>query len=78
MKESGVRQYDAKIDWNRLDVLVGALRNRVQLETCLQYKFYHIPTSKIKDADLRIHYVAIYQSINIFGREVRIGYYDEV
>lgn len=58
--------------------MFGALRNRAQLDTCLKYKFYHIPASKIRDADLPIHYVAIYQSINIFGREAGIRYYGEV
>ena len=74
----GIEDKLAKIDWNQRDVLVGALRNRAQLDTCLKYKFYHIPASKIKDADLPIHYVAIYQSINIFGREAGIRYYGEV
>ena len=72
----GIEDKLAKIDWNQRDVLVGALRNRAQLDTCLKYKFYHIPASKIRDADLPIHYVAIYQSINIFGREA--GIYGEV
>lgn len=74
----GIEDKLAKIDWNQRDVLVGALRNRSQLETCLNHKFYHIPASKIKDLDLPIHYVAIYQSINIFGREAGIRYYGEV
>lgn len=74
----GIEDKLAKIDWNQRDVLVGALRNRAQLDTCLKYKFYHIPASKIKDADLPIHYVTIYQSINIFGREAGIRYYGEV
>ena len=74
----GIEDKFAKIDWNQRDVLVGALRNRAQLDTCLKYKFYHIPASKIKDVDLPIHYVAIYQSINIFGREAGIRYYGEV
>lgn len=74
----GIEDKLAKIDWNQRDVLVGALRNRAQLDTCLKYKFYHIPASKIKDVDLPIHYVAIYQSINIFGREAGIRYYGEV
>ena len=68
----GIEDKLAKIDWNQRDVLVGALRNRAQLDTCLKYKFYHIPASKIRDADLPIHYVAIYQSINIVGREAGI------
>lgn len=74
----GIEDKLAKIDWNQRDVLIGALRNEVQLETCLKHKFYHIPASKIKDVDLPIHYVAIYQSINIFGREAGIRYYGEV
>ena len=74
----GIEDKLAKIDWNQRDVLVGALRNRSQLNTCLRHKFYHIPALKIKDADLPIHYVAIYQSINIFGREAGIRYYGEV
>ena len=74
----GIEDKLAKIDWNQRDVLVGALRNRAQLDTCLKYKFYHIPASKSRDADLPIHYVAIYQSINIFGREAGIRYYGEV
>lgn len=74
----GIEDKLAKIDWNQRDVLVGALRNRAQLDTCLKYKFYHNPASKIRDADLPIHYVAIYQSINIFGREAGIRYYGEV
>ena len=74
----GIKDKLAKIDWNQRDVLVGALRNRAQLDTCLRHKFYHIPVLKIKDADLPIHYVAIYQSINIFGREAGIRYYGEV
>lgn len=74
----GIEDKLAKIDWNQRDVLVGALRNKVQLEACLNHKFYHIPASKIKDSDLPIHYVAIYQSINIFGREAGIRYYGEV
>ena len=74
----GIEDKLAKIDWNQRDMLVGALRNRAQLETCLQHKFYHIPASKIKDTDLPIHYVAIYQSINIFGREAGIRYFGEV
>lgn len=74
----GIEDKLAKIDWNQRDVLVGALRNRAQLDNCLKYKFYHIPASKIRDADLPIHYVAIYQSINIFGREAGIRYYGEV
>ena len=74
----GIEDRLAKVDWKQRDVLVGALRNRTQLETCLKHKFYHIPASRISETDLPIHYVAIYQSINIFGCEAGIRYYGEI
>lgn len=74
----GIEDKLAKIDWSERDVLVGALRNRTQLEVCLKNKFYHIPVARIKDDELPIHHVAIYQSINLFGRESGIRYYGEV
>lgn len=74
----GIEDKLAKIDWKQRDVLVGALRNKAQLDTCLSNRFYHVPVARIKDADLPIHYVAIYQSKNLFGREAGIRYYGEV
>lgn len=74
----GIEDKLAKTDWKRRDVLVGALRNKTQLETCLKHKFYHIPADRISESDLPIHYVAIYQSINLFGKEAGIRYYGEV
>ena len=74
----GIEDKLAKTDWKQRDVLVGALRNRSQLETSLKYKFYHIPAARISESDLPIHYVAIYQSINLFGKEAGIRYYGEV
>lgn len=74
----GIEDKLAKIDWTQRDVLVGALRNKAQLDTCLSNRFYHVPVARIKDADLPIHYVAIYQSKNLFGREAGIRYYGEV
>lgn len=74
----GIEDKLAKTDWNRREVLVGALRNRGQLEKCLKHKFYHVPAVRISEPDLPIHYVAIYQSINLFGKEAGIRYYGEV
>lgn len=74
----GIEDKLAKIDWTQRDVLVGALRNKAQLDTCLSNQFYHVPVARIKDTDLPIHYVAIYQSKNLFGREAGIRYYGEV
>lgn len=74
----GIEDKLAKTDWTKRDVLVGALRNKGQLEICLTHKFYHIPVARIAESELPIHYVAIYQSINHFGKESGIRYYGEV
>lgn len=73
----GIEDKLAKTDWKRRDVLVGVLRNRGQLEVCLKHKFYHVPAVKINES-LPIHYVAIYQSIKLFGKQAGIRYYGEV
>ena len=74
----GIESKLAKVDWNRRDVLVGNLRDRKQLDICINNMFYHVPTKYIPDANLPIRYVAIYQSRAIFGAEAQIAYYGEV
>ncbi len=74
----GIEDKLAKVDWSRRDVLIGDLRNKAQLDICLKHKFYHIPAGRLSKVDLPIHYVAIYQSKNIFGKEAGIAYYGEV
>ena len=74
----GIEKKLAKVDWSVKDVLIGDLRNKTQLNICLQHKFYHIPAKRIKDTELPIHYIAIYQSSNLFGAGSGIRYYGEV
>lgn len=74
----GIEDKLSKIDWDKRDVLIASLRNKEQLDICLNSKFYHIPVSKIKDYSLPIHYIAIYQSISVFGKTAGIRYYGEV
>ena len=74
----GIEDKLVKTDWTKRDVLVGALRNKDQLEICLKHKFYHIPAARIAESELPIHYVAIYQSIKYFGKDAGIRYYGEV
>lgn len=74
----GIEDKLARTDWSKRDILVGALRNRAQLETCLTHKFYHIPAVRVDEKELPIHYVAMYQSIHLFGKEAGIRYYGEV
>ena len=66
------------MDWSRRDVLVGALSSVKQLDVCLRYRFYHIPCSRLKDSDLPIHTIALYQSQKLFGAKSGIRYYGEV
>ena len=74
----GVEEKLAKTDWRVRDVLVGAMRNREQLDICIKHHFYHIPVARIKESDLPIHFIALYQSINLFGKEAGIQYYGVV
>lgn len=74
----GIERKLAKVDWKKRDVLVGVLKNRKQLDICMEHHFYHIPASRVGEEDLPIHYVAIYQSRNLFGKESGIFLYGEV
>lgn len=74
----GIERRLAKVDWSRRDVLVGVLKNRQQLDVCRKYHFYHIPASRVGEEHLPIHYVAIYQSRRLFGKESGIFLYGEV
>lgn len=65
-----------RVDWRTPDVLVGALRNRYQLDVCLECNFYHMPAVGIDPKNVR--YVAIYQSLNLFGHGSGIRYYGKV
>lgn len=75
---AGMEEKLAKVDWSVRDVLIGDLRNRKQLDVCLQDRFYYTRMSNITPASLPVHYVALYQSANQFGTESGIRYYGEV
>ena len=75
---TGVEQQLAHVDWSKQDVLVGSLRNRSQLDICLQHKFYHAPVCRIPAAHFPLRYVALYQSRSLFGRKSGVRYYGEV
>ena len=62
--------------WQTPDVLVGALRNRYQLDVCLECDFYHMPATHIDTKS--VQYVAMYQSITLFGRKSGIHWYGKV
>lgn len=60
------------------DVLVGTLRNPEQLDVCLQCGFYHIPCCQVEDTEHPIRYIAIYQSMTLFGGQAGVRYYGKV
>ena len=66
----------AHVNWETPDVLVGALRNRHQLDVSLERDFYHMPATSIDHEAVK--YVAIYQSITLFGRGGGIRWYGRV
>ena len=74
----GIEAKLQKVDWNTRDVLIGDLRSKAQLQACLEHDFYHVPVSQIKDENLPIRYIALYQSRGLFGTEAGIRYYGEV
>ncbi len=59
-------------------VLIGTLRNVAQLDTCLRFNFYHIPTARLTTKPSEIKYIAIYQSRSLFGDESGIRYFGKV
>lgn len=68
----------AGVDWDRRDVLVGSLGSEAQLESNLQWNYYHVPACYLSDHGSSVRYVAIYQSQNLFGQGGGIRYYGEV
>ena len=74
----GIEEKLAKVDWDTRDVLVGGLGNRRQLEINLRHRFYHIPARQIRETDLPVRTVALYQSKRLFGTNAGVRYYGDV
>ena len=60
------------------DVLIGTVKHKKQFYTAINNNFYHIPSFMVEDHPIPIQYVALYQSINIWGSESGIYYYGKV
>lgn len=74
----GIEERLAKVDWTVRDVLVGSLGSVAQFDDNIKRKYYYVPAKYVKDNDLPIHYVALYQSKNRFKEYAGIRYYGEV
>lgn len=75
---TGIEERLAKVNWNRREVLIGTLRSNAQFQACRNNNFYYIPADLIKDDNLPIHYVALFQTPRIFSNKAGIHYYGEV
>ena len=64
--------------FSNIEVLVGALKSKEQLEVNLKHNFYHIPAKKINLAKNNIKYVALSQSQNLFGSDGGIVWYGKI
>lgn len=59
-------------------VLIAPLRNRQQLDICLEGDFYHIPVKKLDAQIGEISHIAIYQSKNFYGKDAGIRFWAKV
>lgn len=70
--------YSREHEFADKNVLIGSLRNREQLDICLEHCFYHIPAHSLPMDAKNVRYIAIYQSKNFFGKYAGIKYYGRV
>lgn len=74
----GIEARLQKTVWDKKDVMIGMLRNKEQLDICINHMFYHMPAVNLPEDKLPVKYVALYQSQKDFGTEAQIAYYGEV
>ncbi|WP_248928662.1 restriction endonuclease-like protein [Paenibacillus hamazuiensis] len=64
------------------NMVIGSLSKSEQLDAALRFKFYHTPLKNITDHRVltQLEYVALYQSIQMFGRQGNVGitYYGKI
>ncbi len=63
---------------NNRDVLIGTVKSKSQFFASLKNKFYHIPSFMVQDHPNEIRYIALYQSVRLWGTDACIKYYGEV
>ncbi|MBR4289337.1 MAG: restriction endonuclease-like protein [Oscillospiraceae bacterium] len=74
----GIEERLSKTDWSVRDVMVGSLGSVAQFEDNIKRRYYYVPAKYIKDSDLPIRYIALYQSKNRFKEYAGVRYYGEV
>ncbi len=74
----GIEEKLAKVDWQRKDILIGGMREAAHLSVFLEENFYCLPVSSLTEDHLPVRFVALYQSVSLFGNNAKIAYYGEV
>jgi len=79
----GIEEKLERVDWARRDVLVGVFRTLTQFEICKEKRLYYTPASNIPESRLPIHYVALYETKEMYRKanspdQGKIKYYGEV
>lgn len=74
----GIEDRLKKVDWSRREVLIGTFRSNEQFQSCYDNNFYYIPEKLVKEENLPIHYVAMFQTPRIFSNNAGIHFYGEV
>ena len=75
---AGIEKRLAKVDWDVKDVLVGSLGSVEQMNDNIERRYYYVPARNFDDSAFPIHYIALYQSANMFKEDAGIRYYGEV
>lgn len=75
---AGIEDKLSVVNWNKRDVLIGSFRSREHFEFCFDKKIYYVPEERIKEKNLPVHYIAMYQKPRIFSKDPGIYYYGEV
>lgn len=75
---AGIEDRLVKVDWSRRDVLIGTFGSHMEFDICREKRFYYISAKRIREKNLPVRYVALFQTPRIFSDQAGIYYYGEV
>ena len=58
---SGINERTVEVDWSKRDTLIGTLEDSLQIKYCKLKNVYYLPVNLLKEDDLPIHYIALYE-----------------
>ena len=74
----GIEEKLAKTDWRRPDVLIGSVRSKAQFYDNLKRNYYYLPAEFMDENLPPVKYIALYQSVTLFGDEAGIRYWGKI